>query len=250
MTFFAFFPSRTAIAGLAVLITGLAGCASTSGPARQTPVAVRAAPAVAPSSDLGDDGLRAAMGLLYTGDATGARKRLIGVLKRHPGDPTATSLIRQIDTDPQVLLARESFAYRSRPGDTVSLLAERFLGDPILFYALARYNHLQTAGELPPGLVLRIPGHEAPEPHVAREPAEPRAVQATAKPVEPHPAPANNPQRARQLRAAGLEQLDRGAIDHAVALFQQAAKLDPGNALIQRDLDRALRISRAVHARS
>jgi Flp pilus assembly protein TadD len=52
--------------------------------------------------------------------------------------------------------------------------------------------------------------------------------------------------RASQLRAQGLEQLNRGAVDRAIALLQQAAQLDPNNALIKRDLDRAVRIGAAV----
>jgi hypothetical protein len=210
--------------------------------------------AAAPSSDLGDSQLRDAIGLLYRGDPDAARKLLIQVLKRRPGDPTATSLIRQIDADPETLLGAEHFSYRSRPDDSLSSLAARFLGDPILFYALARYNHLSAGGELPAGLMLRIPGRERPEPRIGHPPTEPRSASANAKTAEPHPLatapPGRNAQRATQLRAAALEQMDRGAIDRAVALFEQASKLDPANTLIQHDLDRALRISRAVHAKT
>jgi len=210
--------------------------------------------AVAVAPDPGDSDLSAAFGLLYRGDAVGARKLLVRVLSRRPGDGTAASLLRQIDIAPEALLGTESFAYTTRADDSLSLLAERFLGDPVLFYALARYNRIETPGVLGPGRVLRIPGHEKSEaPHV-RPTVEPRPSEAVAKPAEPHAvplaSPATDPRRASQTRAAALEQMNRGAIDRAVALFQQASRLDPGNALIQRDLDRAVRISRAVHAKS
>jgi hypothetical protein len=66
---------------------------------------------------------------------------------------------------------------------------------------------------------------------------------------KPPAALAAEPARAAQLRAAGLEQLNRGAIRRAVALLQQARRLDPNSVLIKRDLDRAIRISRAVASR-
>jgi hypothetical protein len=239
---------------LALILITLAGCASTAPATR--PLATPKHP-VAAGPDLEDKDLSAAMGLLYKGDAAGARKLLMRMLRRRPGDPTATSLVRQIDTAPETLLGGESFAYTTRPDDSLSLLAERFLGDPVLFYALARYNHIDTPGTLEPGRTLRIPGRQKPEtPRVQRPVTEPRPAAATDKPAEPRMAapgpttPATNPRRASQLREAALEQMNRGAIDRAVALFEQAARLDPGSALIQRDLDRAIRISRAVHAKS
>jgi Flp pilus assembly protein TadD len=77
---------------------------------------------------------------------------------------------------------------------------------------------------------------EAPPPKVA--------------PAAPEQATANvDPKRAAQLRAAGLEQLNRGAINRAITLLKQANELDPGNTLIKRDLDRALRIARALQAK-
>jgi hypothetical protein len=86
---------------------------------------------------------------------------------------------------------------------------------------------------------------------VTRPSARPAAPKASpAKPATPAPTGASTDSaRAAKLRAQGLEQLNRGAIDKAVSLLQQAQALDPSNALIQRDLDRALRISQAVRAK-
>ena len=74
-------------------------------------------------------------------------------------------------------------------------------------------------------------------------PAAPRAT-----PVRP-PASGEriDPAAAAHLRARGLEELNRGAVAKAVALLSQASRLDPGNAVIRRDLERAERINRAVH---
>jgi hypothetical protein len=85
------------------------------------------------------------------------------------------------------------------------------------------------------------------------EPAPSRAAPAVKPPPAPAPKPAvqagRDPAKARALRVQGLEQLNRGNIDKAVDLLRQALRFDPGNALIQRDLDRANRIGQAVRAK-
>ena len=100
----------------------------------------------------------------------------------------------------------------------------------------------------------REPARAEPERRREAEPrrAEPREARPESKPEArpaPPPAPAVDPARAAKLRAQGLEQLNRGRVDRATALLAQAHALDPDNPLIRRDLDRAERISRAVHAR-
>lgn len=109
------------------------------------------------------------------------------------------------------------------------------------------------------GEMAPIPNPDGSSPATAPRPAAPRpSPQAPAanKPAAPRPAapaaaakPVANAARAAQLRAQGLEQLNRGAIDRAVALLSQASQLNPGNALIQRDLARAVRIRGAVRAK-
>ncbi len=44
-----------------------------------------------------------------------------------------------------------------RPGDTLSSLAARFMGDPLMFRKLAEYNDLEDPNRLNPGDVIRIP---------------------------------------------------------------------------------------------
>lgn len=103
------------------------------------------------------------------------------------------------------------------------------------------------------GEMAPIPNPDGSRPAAAPRTAAPRPSPApAAKPAAPRPAapkPPANAARAAQLRAQGLEQLNRGAIDRAVALLSQASQLDPGNALIQRDLARAVRIRGAVRAK-
>ena len=204
---------------------------------------------------IGRDKVGKALALLQSGDATGARKILAAVLDRQPSDAVARSLVKQIDEDPATLLGTESFAYTARDGDTFSSLAQRYLGDPMLFYALARYNGVAVPAGLAKGTPLHIPGHpkrEAPRPE-SRPEAVDRPAPAAAKPASAPPAkpaaPVADPHRAAQLRAQGLEAMNRGAIARAVALLDQASRLDPSNALIKRDLDRAIRIRRTVQGK-
>lgn len=98
------------------------------------------------------------------------------------------------------------------------------------------------------------PEHETPRREPAPEPRQ-KAMEAPAGPKRETPAPAHagagptqNLIRASSLRERGLEELNRGAVAHAVALLTEASRLAPGNALIRADLERAQRISRAVHA--
>jgi hypothetical protein len=207
------------------------------------PVAVAPVP-VAPPEPVAvvapRDRIRAAVELLDRGQQVEARAELALLLAEHPDNTVGKSLMDQIDKDPKVLLGAKSYAYKVRAGETLSMLAERFLGDPLLFYALARYNGIERPDTNEVGRTLRIPG--TPKRAVAATPAAPAAAAAKA--------PANlDPERANGLRRTALEAMNSGGIDRAVALLQQAAPLDPGNRLIRADLQRALRIQASVRNR-
>lgn len=199
---------------------------------------------------------------LNAGDAEGARGLLGKALRKEPANFVARKLLDQIDKDPAVLLGAENFPYAAQEGDTLTKLAETHLGDPLLFYALARYNNIAVPSAPLTGRLLRIPG-KAPEPPKQAEPAPksaprkpppkakktaPAPVAATPakKPAAPAPAPAANPAQAAKLRAAGLAALNGGKIDRAVTLLRQAQAADPGNAVIRNDLARALRIQASL----
>jgi len=229
----------TTIAAI-VLLSGFAANCAAPGP---TTTKEASSPTAAGSGGA----VSGAIGLLYEGRADEARKVLIKVLETYPSDTRAASLLQQINTPPEALLGTESVPYRVRRDDTLSSLAQRFLGDPTLFYALARYNQLTLPATLTPGQVLKIPGREkTPARKAAPAPRTAQPGAASSRPVQP---PATvNAARATQLRAAGLEQLNRGNIDQAMALLRQALQNDPGNALIKRDLDRAVRIGQTVRS--
>ncbi len=186
-----------------------------------------------------------------------ARPEVAAVLAEQPDNDIAKSLLDQIDKDPKVLLGEQSFSYTIRQGETISMLADRYLGDRLLFWALARYNNLAVPGSAEVGQTIQIPG----EPRAAAAPrrrsqseealiqnslgaSKPAARPAPSPP--PSPLASRDPGKARQLRASALELLNRGTVDRAVALLEQALRLDPGNALISKDLARAKRLQ-GVH---
>lgn len=196
---------------------------------------------------------KAAIALLNAGRPAEAREKLLQALGARPGDMIARSLLKQIDTDPEVLLGTRNFRYVAREGDTMSGLAQRFLGDPLMSYALARYNGLSSPLLLAPGRALRIPG-TAKAPAAARkstsEPAQAAGRAAAQPPRSTQPVrTATSPAEAARLRGQGLAAMNAGAIDRAVALLRQALAHDPGNGVIRNDLARALRIRSTLNGR-
>lgn len=187
--------------------------------------------------------VRRAVDLLGAGDERQARAELRAALEEQPNNNVARRLMEQIESDPATLLAGTARPYTVRQGETMSVLAERFQGDALLFYALARYNQLEAANQLSAGQTLMIP--RRPGVNVVATSTNP------AQPLPPVPAAPTlrsgaDPERANQLRLQGLQQLNAGQVDRAVSLLRQAQTLDDGNSAIQRDLDRALRLQATI----
>jgi len=232
---------------LASLGATLALSACSHGPSA-TPQPVSAAPALETSDSV--------IALLNQGDEAAALQQIKAIQRRNPTDPSARVLEESIEKDPVELLGPKSFPYTVQPGDTMITLAERFLGNKVKFYQLARYNGVKIPATLAAGTVLRVPGTPPAPPAAARpaarEPVSPKpsrgkaASGATAPVPAASAAPAANPALARQLRGAGLAALNQGKVDRAVALLSRAAALDPANPLIARDLSRAQRIAHTV----
>jgi len=233
----------------ALLAMSLAGCG--------TPQRAAIAPpsSAAPREDSnwrGREEVREAIALLNRGEAAAARTKLMGVLRRQPGDDVARQLLRQIDTDPRELLGRENYSYTLREGETLSTVAQRALGNPMLFYALARYNSVAVPESVGAGQTILVPGRRPAPPPPPRP--EPRPAPARPAPppeaTAPRPAPrAGNPAQAARLRAQGLAAMNAGQINRAVALLRQALAQDPGNAVIRNDLNRALRVQSTLRSR-
>lgn len=233
-------------------LVALAGALALAACAKGPPPAPISAPAAVSDGDI--DGVQAA---LMKGDRRGAEKLLKPLLKREPMNPRLALLHDSISGNPQEQLGPVNYPYTVRAGETIEAIADRLLGNRLKAYQLARYNDLANPSTLAAGQILRIPGAPPkPKPQPAPErPTRPAAtVPARPKPAVPIPAPAPakpaaNPAAAQRARSAGLAALNRGAVQQAVDLLQRAHMLDPGSAVILRDLQRAQRIAATVRAR-
>lgn len=225
----------------AVAAGSLAACAQTP---KGSPVAAVPAAEAVPATPAERE--RAAIDLLNQGRVEEARRVLDAMLADDPDHDVARRLVVQLDADPKLLITGKAQPYTVGPGETLSMLAGRFLGDPLLFYALAKYNGFAAPAHVQPGHVIMAPRNARPAMAVAKPKAGsgPRA----ARPVAPEApaAPKRDAARAAQLRASALQQLNSGAPGKAVNLLQQALAADPGNPAIQKDLARAQRINATV----
>jgi Flp pilus assembly protein TadD len=175
-----------------------------------------------------------AIDLMSAGKADEAKIELRAALEKSPKDATATRLLEQIEKDPVELLGSRSESYVVAAGDTMSGLAERHLGDTMMFYALSRYNGLASPNALSVGKTLKIPVIPGRAPTLAAAPANPAVASAA------------DAEKANAARLQALESLNGGDVTRAVALLKEAQTLNATDTAIGRDLERALRIQSAL----
>lgn len=256
---------------LAFLITAtslLAGCVTPPPPPPAPPIQPAPAPApqepapppVAPTLAEQQQAQKVAlatMELLEAGNEEQARSDLQRALTLDPANKLAHNLQRQLTVDPATALGKESFQYVVKPGETLSRIAQRFMGDLYSFYLLARYNDIKVPRQLAGGQVIRIPG-KAPPPEPRRpEPAsaKPAAPEPVAAPVPvpvvamPTPtAPPEPPPAERALRQA--EAAERaGDLDRALAEYRRAGD-QPGAAAKAEQMRKQLVARHTVSART
>lgn len=185
-----------------------------------------------------------AIEMLGRGDERRARVELQEALEDQPRMSSARRLLEQIETDPRTLLGADARPHVVRQGETMSTLAERYLGDSLLFYALARYNRISAPNDVSAGQTLMIP-RRAGAPTVA---ASAGAPSSTAPPVQAAATTPRglDPARANQLRLQALQHMNGGQVDRAVVLLRQARTLDANNPTILRDLARAERLQASL----
>lgn len=228
-------------------------------PAASAPAAAMPEPAVAYSPATSQRLTSTAVELLEQGKAEEASAELRRALQADPSNRLAQSLVRQIEGDPVALLGRESFPYRVQPGESLSRIAQRFLGDVHQFYILARYNDIPVPRQLQGGQMLRIPGKApppgslapaaaAPSPTPAPAPAAPAA--AAPPPPAPMPTPAEAPRSGEAERQANIAAATRAAraafarqdLDTAIRHWDQVLDLEPQNPTAQLERRRAVEL--------
>jgi tetratricopeptide (TPR) repeat protein len=213
-------------------------------------------PARAHSAERSRQAVEEAINLLQNGKSEAARKKLAQVLKETPDYPAASNLLREIDGDPRELLGKSFESYTVASGESFSSIAQKTLGDPMMFYALARYNGFARPNALVPGQSILVPHKErriakksVARPVMTKVVAKETAEAPPQKVARKAPAPAANPARARAFRASALTALNNGAVEKAVQLLRLALTNDPDNGLIKEDLGRALRIRKSLGGR-
>jgi tetratricopeptide (TPR) repeat protein len=178
---------------------------------------------------------------LQGGDDIGARATLEQALKLDPNNELAKNLMGQITADAQRELGSVFFRYTVQPGESLSRLAQQYMGDRFRFWILAKYNDIPNPSRLGAGQVIKIPGRQpATPPPVAADPtpAAPAAPAARAPDPEP-PKPADT--QVADAMKRGAEQERANNLEAAYATYVDVVARFPSNseAVKKRDSTRA-----------
>jgi len=104
------------------------------------------------------------MALLQEGEEERAEQTLSALLEQDPEDATARLLLAQVRQPPEALLGNSFEEIEVQPGDSLSAIAGRTVGNELLFYSLARLNDVAVPRLLRPGQRLLAPTAEAGDP--------------------------------------------------------------------------------------
>lgn len=222
--------------------------AAAPAPEAAPPPAAPAAPELSPAQAKAQAQKLAleAVDRLQNGDEAAARQLLSQAQGLDPSNDIARKMTEQISADAQKELGTVFFRYTVQRDDSLSKLAQSYLGDRFRFYILAKYNDMANPSRLATGQVIKIPGKAQPAPPPTAAPARPPGAPAEAAEAAPSAPPVAEPatppmnalaallQKGRQLQASGDLQGAYGAFSDAVAL-------SPGNrdAVLQRDAAKA-----------
>lgn len=152
---------------------------------------------------------------LDRGQIEAAEAALLEIIDQRPYSTLALRFLEQIQTDPLQLMGEAHDVVMVQPGDSLSVIAERELGDAMQFFALARYNGIAAPRRMPPGIELRIP--RSLRQSDAEEPALDEVPQIIEDTAAERPAGAG-------LALAAQSLLDQGQIAQAFALLSAGAR--------------------------
>jgi tetratricopeptide (TPR) repeat protein len=235
---------RALAAGAVLVVVGCATPPPPPAPAAAAPVPepVAVAPAPPPPPELTPAQAKAqaqklaieAVDLLQNGDEAAAHATLDKALAADATNELARKLLDQIRADPQKELGSVFFRYTVQRDDSLSKLAQQFLGDRFRFYILARYNDMANPSRLAAGQVIKIPG-KAPPPAVAPKPAE--AVEASPKAPAPTEAETKSRDDVQAVLRRAREQETRGNLEAAYATLDEAVPRYPDSEALVKQRD-------------
>lgn len=163
LRFLSIHPAWSRISTLALLLA-LGGCANQTAkpPAPEPPPApvIAAAPKPPAPQPLN---LPAVIALLEGGDFKAAHAQLQQAVAAEPGNLAARQLFAQLNTDPNRYFGSAHTSHTVQAGESMAGLARQYLGHPLEFVALARYNNIARPRWLEVGQTLKIPsGYRSP----------------------------------------------------------------------------------------
>lgn len=195
-----------------------------------------------------------ALGLLGEGKAQEARVELKASLAELPADRNslAKNLISQIDGKPVNMLGSKYFKHEIAKGETLSLIAEQYLGDKFKFYVLARYNDVENPSLVAEGDVIKVPGlkpitppdppiaegptppiAETPTPPIAESPTPPTAETPTPPIAESPTPPENGLVEITDLLSEAGDMADAGNYSGAIDLLENGLKRFPDEKMVK-----------------
>lgn len=232
----------TSIGLIALLPMLLVGCSSTqtASPSTAPTLVGSANPPVAPKPTV--EHFELALDLLQKGQPQNAEVELRACLKDAPDNKAARNLIAQIETPVEKLLPPDNFVIKLAKDESLSTLAKTYLGDPLQFYALARYNGIAVPAKVNAGQAIKIPRTAtAIVAQQTRDAATPSAKVTTVTAIEPKPKP-DKRQLAEREYKKGMIAFQRQDLDGAIAAWDNVLVIEPDNQEAQLNRAQALRL--------
>lgn len=204
--------------------------------------------------------LKSIIRLIEAGQSDAAQRALKTYLSKDPKNSVALSLQQQLTVNPVVYLGKPVERYTVQSGDTLRSIAAKFLGNPLKFVILGRYNQISRVKDLRVGQVLKLPvklnadalavAESDVAPELATEPAAPIAADGASLPAaSPTPTSTVPEQNATgalaspRVTSANLSPTQRESVqkyheaalvayrkqdlDNAIALWNKALAIDP-----------------------
>ena len=145
---------------VAVSLAVLSGCETptiksgtpTASGAPHSKITIKAEPGLSPRQRF-----RKALDYLENGEAERAEAELRAYLVTQPGSARAHDLLQQITVPSAQYYPLEHFEVTLSSGQSLSLIAERYLGTAMQFYGLAKYNGIKNPSSVVIGQKIRIP---------------------------------------------------------------------------------------------
>lgn len=219
----------------------LTACSSTQRVAPVTPAAGVSSPQMPVSNKPAIGHFETALDLLQNGQPQQAEVELRASLKESPDNRAARSLMSQIETPLNKLFPAENFSIELSKDESLSSLAKLYLGDPLQFYALARYNGIPVPAKVNTGQIIKIPRTATA---IAAQQARDVAPASKAAPVpvvEPKPKPDLHKVAEREYKK-GLVAFQRQDLDAAIAAWDKVLAIDPNYKDAQLNRAQALRL--------